>query len=81
MAHNQLKFQEAYKKLGLSLKRCRSCACFAQVEYYPRKRILIYCKCQLSRLDMERSDYPGIRTEEEFIERAVQAWNRGELDC
>lgn len=81
MSHNQMQFQRIYQQFGLRLSRCRTCGCFAQVDYYPRKRILIYCKCQLERLEMERANYPSIHTEEEFVKRAVLAWNRGEFDC
>lgn len=81
MAHNQFQFQKVYQNLGLRLKKCRTCGSFAQVDYYPHKRILIYCRCQLQRLDMERSDFPSIRTEEDFVKHAVMAWNRGEFDC
>lgn len=83
MAHNQMQFQQIYKRLGLVLKKC-PCQVydkgFALVDYYKGKRIVIYHGCQQYVVYVNRDECPPwVKTEEDFVKLAVDRWNKKEF--
>ena len=83
MAHNQMQFQKIYKSLGLTMKKCPCYPVhgdgFAQVDYYKGKRIAIYHRCQQFVLILNRDECPWVKSEEEFVQLAVEKWNKHEF--
>ncbi|WP_299448176.1 hypothetical protein [uncultured Phascolarctobacterium sp.] len=80
MAHNQMQFQQIYKRLGLTLRKC-NCehdeSGFANVDYYKGKKIVI-SHCPTAVLILNRDECPWVKTEEDFVKLAVERWNNKE---
>ena len=75
-AHNQFQFQEIYKQNDLKLRKGPKG--FAQVNYIPGKHVEIFLETDRGYLELDKR--PG-ETEEQFVCRAVMAFNMKEFNC